>query len=39
MTVNIDGKEISGYIDYADKLTKQDWKPIFAGKYTIRTFW
>lgn len=32
MTVNIDGKEISGYIDYADKLSKQDWGPIFRGK-------
>lgn len=33
--MNIDGKCISGYIDYADKLSKQDWKPIFAGKYLV----
>ncbi|GLV41925.1 uncharacterized protein CBL_00387 [Carabus blaptoides fortunei] len=26
------GFEVSGYIDYADRLKKQDWLPIFKGK-------
>ncbi|XP_050300968.1 cilia- and flagella-associated protein 299-like [Anthonomus grandis grandis] len=26
------GIEISGYIDYTERLTNEDWKPIFAGK-------
>ncbi|CAH1105931.1 unnamed protein product [Psylliodes chrysocephalus] len=29
------GFEISGYIDYAEKLANEDWKPFFRGKKRI----
>ncbi|KAJ8928072.1 hypothetical protein NQ314_019399 [Rhamnusium bicolor] len=27
------GFEISGYLDYGEKLTKEDWKPFFRGTF------
>ncbi|XP_057672118.1 cilia- and flagella-associated protein 299-like [Diorhabda carinulata] len=29
------GFEVSGYIDYAEKLVKEDWKPFFQGKKRV----
>ncbi|KAL0272501.1 UNVERIFIED_CONTAM: hypothetical protein PYX00_005441 [Menopon gallinae] len=30
------GHEISGYIDYADRLLSEDWTPFFLGKRKLR---
>ncbi|KAL1516808.1 hypothetical protein ABEB36_000661 [Hypothenemus hampei] len=29
------GIEVSGYIDYTERLSKEDWKPIFAGVFCL----
>lgn len=26
------GYEVSGYVDYADRLAKEDWRPYFSGE-------
>lgn len=31
-----DGHEISGYIDYADRLLNENWTPLFQGKKALK---
>ncbi|KAK6625187.1 hypothetical protein RUM43_005478 [Polyplax serrata] len=34
--VTNDGHEISGYIDYADRLLNENWTPFFLGKKKLK---